>query len=123
MENLVNYTFKARYGYDDLKSEYAYRGNSQGDESASNEVHSDKTSGGWMSFGFDCEETQEAIDKEVAYRKRWNKHYIDSLKANGKFGAEYSINVSFVKHPFFDDPPQQIQMSSSFIILDLNKSK
>jgi len=117
----VNYTLKFRYGIDDLKSEYAYRGNSQGDESVSNGVHSDKASGGWMSYGFDVPETQEAIDKEVIWRKKWNKNYINSLKANGKYGIEYSVGVSFVKHPLFDEPPQQLLMSSKFLILDLNE--
>jgi hypothetical protein len=120
MENLVRYTLKFRHGYDDLKCEYAYRGNSQGDESASNDVEANKNNQ-WMSFYFDCPETQEAIDKEVIWRKKWNKNYINSLKANGKFGTEYSIGVSFVKHPLFDEPPQQLLMSSKFLILDLNE--
>jgi hypothetical protein len=117
---LKKYTFKQRYGYDDLKSEYAYRGNSQGDDSGSNDVATNQNNP-WMSFGFDCPQTQEAVDKEVIRRKEWNKNYVNSLKANGKFGLEYDINVSFIPHPMFDEPTQpEPTFSSKFLILNLN---
>lgn len=119
---LKKYTLTGRYGYDDLKSEYAYRGNSQGDDSGSNDVEANKNNT-WMSFRFNCPETQEAVDKEVLIRKEWNKNYINSLKANGKFGLTYDINCYFTPHPMFDDvPPRPLPMTSKILFLNLNET-
>jgi len=125
MDNLTKFTLKRRYGIDDLKGLYAYVGNSQGDHSGSNELHSDKESGGWMSFVFNCEETQEAINAEVKSRAIWNENYIEELKKSGKYGTEFEINMSFQRHPLFDDEKatERPTMTHSFFIMDMSKDK
>jgi len=59
-----------RLGIDDLKSIYAWQGNSQGDESVTNDTKEGLASGGWMSFVFDGigKYDQKAIDAESARR-------------------------------------------------------
>jgi len=123
MSNLKTFKLKRHAGVDDLKGLYAYVGNSQGDHSGSNELHSDKASGGWMSFVFDCEETQEAINAEVKSRAIWNENYVEELKKSGKFGTEYEINMSFRRHPLFDDEKasETPTMTHSFFIMDVSK--
>ena len=78
MENL--YKITGRKGIDDLKSLYAFVGNSQGDSSASNSIEEYQAAKGWMSFVFDCNLTQEAIEEEIQKRKSWNDAYIKELK-------------------------------------------
>ena len=113
-------TLTYKHGIDDLKSLFAFRGNSQGDDSGSNDV-SLNINNTWMSFGFDCEKTQEAVDREVKIRARWNEDYIEKLKAKGEFGKEYTTSVSFQPHPVFDEIQNKLLQSSSFYILDLSK--
>lgn len=126
---MVNtYKLKFKHGIDDLQSEYAFRGNSQGDESQSNEISDYKASQGWMSFifeGIDIND-QEAIYKEYARRKLANQKYIEQLHNEGRFGEEYEISVSFEDNPAFDAPidtnETNFQPSSyKLIILDNEK--
>lgn len=114
-------TINCKYGIDDLKSVYAYRGNSQGDNSGSNDVEQNKNNS-WMSFGFDCEQTQEAVNAEVLTRKAWNENYIEELKEKGEYGKPYELNVSFNPHPMFDSELAAPLQSHSFHIIDLSKT-
>lgn len=115
-------TIKHRKGIDDLKGLFAYIGNSQGDTSHSNELNADKASEGWMSFVFDCPQTQEAIDQEVERRKSHNEAYIAELKASGQYGQEYDTKISFVKHPIFDnqEPKESMPSRISYSFMHLN---
>jgi hypothetical protein len=109
-------------GIDDLKGLHAFVGSwGQGDHYNSNDCSVNHPS--YVKFVFDCEKNQDSINKEIDCRKAWNKNYIDSLKANGLYGSEYKINVTFVTHPLFDENPQQTLMSSSFIFLNTNNEQ
>lgn len=121
MANLTTYKFPQHYGINDLKILSAYTGSwGQGDHYSSNDVSLNHPS--YVSFQFDCEQTQEAVDAEIEYRKRWNKNYTASLKANGKFGQEYFISLSMIPHPLFDEAEApKMTMSHSFHLLDLSK--
>ena len=64
-KKMVKYKLKGRYGIDDLKSLYAFHGNSQGDETRTNSIKLYKSSEEWLSFVFDCKLTEEAIFNEI----------------------------------------------------------
>ncbi len=119
---MKQYTIKYKHGIHDLKSEYAFHGNSQGDESRSNNIATYLASGGWMSFMFDCPMTEEAIAIEVAKRKEWNIDYINKLKDEGRFGEEYEIALSIQEHPLFDTPLEGKPLESYKVkFIDLSK--
>lgn len=97
------YKLEMKKGLDDLKPIYAFRGNSQGDKSATNSINTYKNSGGWMSFIFDCPLEQAAIDKQVEKNRLWNDNYIKELQKEGRYLEEYEISIELVHNPLFDD--------------------
>lgn len=101
METTI-YTFKGKRGITDLRSEYAFVGNSQGDESRSNSIEDYIAAKGWMSYVFSCSLNQDAIDKEAKRRKQRNSDYIKQLKEEGRFEEEYEIKLELVNNPTFD---------------------
>ena len=121
MENL--YKITGRKGINDLKSLYAFVGNSQGDSSASNSIEEYQAAKGWMIFVFDCELTQEAIEEEIQKRKSWNETYIKELKETGEYGKVYFINVQVELDPIYDAPTKITPAAESFRMefLDLSK--
>lgn len=130
MSSITNYTIKNRRGIDDLECEYAFRGNSQGDDSVSNEISDYLGSDSWMSFGFkNIDKTdQEAIYKESARIKAKNLAYIKELKESGKYGEEYDITISLVNDPFWDTPTKvtgkqlnDVTWSHKMVWLDTSK--
>jgi hypothetical protein len=48
-----------------------------------------------------------------------NKKYIEELKANGEFGKETEVSISFVHHSMFDDVSYPTIFSSKCFLLDL----
>lgn len=102
MKNKI-YELKLKKGIDDLKPIYAFKGNSQGDESQSNLVSDYVASKGWMSFLFDCLLEQKAINRQVEKNKLWNENYIKGLKEIGKFEEEYEISIELVHNPILDE--------------------
>ncbi len=123
MENL--YKITGRKGIDDLKSLYAFVGNSQGDSSASNSIEEYQAAKGWMSFVFTCELTQEAIEEEIQKRKSWNDAYIKELKETGEYGKIYYVNIQLELDPIYDAPTKSAPVAESFRMefLDLSKHK
>ena len=121
MENL--YKITGRKGIDDLKSLYAFVGNSQGDSSASNSIEEYQAAKGWMSFVFDCNLTQEAIEEEIQNRKSWNDAYIKELKETEEYGKVYFINIQVELDPIYDAPTKSTPVAESFRMgfLDLSK--
>jgi hypothetical protein len=119
---MTKYKIKGRRGIDDLQGIYAFIGNSQGDTSGTNDIEVYKASGGWMSFVFNCELTQEAINKESERIIEANSKYISQLIKEEKYGEEYESILSIEPNPLFDyintDKPT---ISHSFTILDFNK--
>lgn len=120
---MEKYEIKFKHGIHDLKSEYAFHGNSQGDESVSNSIATYQASQGWMSFMFDCPMTEEAIAIEVAKNKAWNKEYIQKLKDEGRFGEEYTITMSVQEHPLFDTPKHESPPSESYQMVFIDTAK
>ena len=122
----TEYTFTRKYGIDDLKSEYAFHGNSQGDQSVSNDINVYSNSGGWMSYIFkDIPLNQKLIDKEVLNRRKYNENYIKQLKREGKFGKDYKQILSIQSDPIYDSKveyPKTPCESYRFDILDLTKN-
>lgn len=108
MSRQHTYTFKTRKGIDDLLSPYAFHGNSQGDESAHNDIEQYKNSGGWQSFVFKCELTEEAIAAEIERRRKWNTAYVMMLKASGEYGKEVDNTLTFAYNPAFDAEQSQL---------------
>lgn len=104
---MKTYNFIGKKGIDDLLSEYAFIGGSQGDETASNSLEEYNKSDGWLikCFGEDFVYTQENIDIEVKIRKFKNEKYIKELKADGKYGEEYEIQLSLKDNPLLDKQP------------------
>lgn len=95
---------KRQRGVDDLLCECAFTGNSQGDESWSNEIADYKAAKGWMSFRFNGVDIndQKAIYAEVERRKKHNADYIQQLKDEGRYLEEYVITFNFQPFPLFD---------------------
>jgi len=98
------YKVKYRKGIDDLKSLYAFHGNSQGDESQTNDIQTFLDSKGWMSFIFDCEMTEGAILQQAMENHLWNNLYIQELKAKGEYGIEDDYSIHVQHNPLFDVP-------------------
>ncbi len=107
MNNEVN-TFKltCKKGVDDLLNIYAFSGNSQGDETRTNEISDYIAAKGWLSYGFENVDItdQEAIYKESKRRRLENEKYIDTLIAEGRYKEEYIISINFHHNPEFDGP-------------------
>lgn len=114
-------------GKTDLLNIYAFRGNSQGDESHSNEIIDYKTSDGWMSFHFEGidKTNQEAIYIESLRRQKLNAEYIEKCKSDGTFGERLpDIEMQLTNFPLFDDNTindHPTRISYSNIILDTTK--
>lgn len=101
--NTIEYKFERYKGVDDLLGEYAFVGNSQGDETRTNSTKEYEASEGWLSYMFkDVPMTQEAIDKEVEFRKRFNIEYIKILKSHGTYREPFSVTVKMIHNPLFD---------------------
>lgn len=118
---MKQFEMKLRRGVDDLKSLFAFHGNSQGDESCTNDIEVYKASKGWMTFTFDCDLTEEAIQAEIETRKKANEEYVKSLKESGKYEEEYTVKIQFNDHPMFDrvDDTKEFPLSSyRMIFLD-----
>lgn len=121
-----NYSvFSGKKGIDDLQNEYAFRGNSQGDESCSNEISDYLASGGWMSFHFPVPiDDQRAIYEESKRRKAANEKYIRQCKKDGTYGTVLPpIQLKMVHNPLFDDNTFNPKTSGSYIIIDSEKLK
>jgi len=118
----MKYNFEYEYGIDDLKEEYAFVGNSQGDESATNSIESYKDSEGWLSYTFEnVPLNQKAINKEVLKRKEYNKNYIQKLKDSGKYGKKYKVSIQIEDDMLYDEKVNTIETESYRIdILNLN---
>lgn len=110
---------KQYYGVDDLLGLYAYVGSwGTGDHYNSNEVGIDHPS--YVSFVFDCLETQEAVNAEIIRRKLENEKYIQDLKNTGQYKEPYVIGLTFKEHPIFDSHVESKLISHSFHIIDLS---
>lgn len=97
------YTGICRLGIDDLLGEAAYTGSwGQGDHYYSNNFYISHPD--YVSFVFDCEESQEAINEELEFRRAWNKAYIKQLKESGEYGKEgEGISITLVENPLYDN--------------------
>lgn len=119
---MMEYKIKGRRGIDDLQGIYAFIGNSQGDTSGTNDIEVYKASRSWMSFVFNCELTQGAINKEIEKRIETNSKYISQLINEGKYGEEYESILTIEPNPLFDACiKDKLTGSYSFTILDFNK--
>ena len=84
-ENFTEYIGpKRRLGIDDLRSEFAFHGNSQGDDSVSNSVDTFVSQKGWMSVNCWYKDidylNQDEVDKKVLEIKQFNADRIEQLK-------------------------------------------
>jgi hypothetical protein len=121
----MEYRIMFRKGIDDLKSLYAFHGNSQGDESRTNSIQEYKDSKGWLSFVFDgCELTDEAIKERIKQNHTANTQYIEKLKADGQFGDIESFGITLQYNPHFDAPLLRTSSQLSnyrMLFLDFNE--
>jgi hypothetical protein len=121
----MEYRIMFRKGIDDLKSLYAFHGNSQGDESRTNSIAEYKASKGWLSFVFDdCELTEEAIKERIQQNHLANEQYIEKLKADGQYGEIDSLRIKVAYNPHFDMPLRHTPSSLSsyrMVFLDFNE--
>jgi hypothetical protein len=118
---MQQYKFKIKKGIDDLKGLYAFVGNSQGDTNCSNSITDYLSSQGWMSFVFDCELTDQAIQEEILKRKAWNEQYIQDLKESNEYGQEVEYSMNIEHNSLFDkasDDKGYPLSSYRFIFLD-----
>ena len=95
-------------GVHDLKSLFAFHGNSQGDDSQHNDIQRYKDSMGWNSFCFACGLTEEEIAKEIETRRAWNEAYVARLREEGRYEEEYFITVRIKHNPIFDSPQNPV---------------
>lgn len=104
---MKTYKTKKKLGIDNLFCEFAFVGSSQGDESVSNDIDDYINSKGWMSITKGFEEIandQQAIYEESKRRCIINMEYIEKLKAEGRYGEEYEIELNLHPSPDFDTP-------------------
>lgn len=119
---MTEYKIKGRRGIDDLQGIYAFVGNSQGDTSGTNDIEVYKASGGWMSFIFNCELEQNAINAESERRIILNSQYIKELIEDYKYGEEYETIINVEHNSLFDDPQENRPLLSyTTTFLDLTK--
>jgi hypothetical protein len=111
---MESFTLKCKHGIDDLQSEFAFHGASQGDETRTNDVEVYKDSAGWLINIFkDVDPTdQQAVLNEAAKRKAENIQYIEKLHSENKFGEEYELTLNFQHNPAFDNPPKETPLES-----------
>jgi hypothetical protein len=113
-------------GKNDLLDIYAWHGNSQGDESRTNDVEEALSMKGWMSPTFkdvDCT-NQEAVDAEVLRRIAENDKYIKELMKSGEYLKEYKSDIEFtmIHDPKWDTPKSNIKLESYRIVMfDMSK--
>lgn len=122
-EYKVQGTYK---GINDLKSIYAFHGNSQGDTSVSNDIDVYKSSNGWMCISkyfkdIDCS-NQEEINKRSLKLKKENDKYIAQCHKNNTYG-EYNGDITFkiMANPLMDNNIKIKKSSLVFDILDFSK--
>lgn len=106
INDFTTYTLKRLRGVHDLKNIYAWTGNSQGDEFATNDSAKGMARGGWASYRFlDIDVSdQNAINAESERRQRDNDEYIKELKEKGEYMKEYEIKVHLKHNSIFDSP-------------------
>jgi len=114
-------------GVDDLQSEYAFVGSSQGDHSKTNSIQEYKDSKGWLVCiweGVDLTD-QDAIDKEAIRRHEENLNYIDQLVKSGEYKKPYTITIEFEHSKIFDKPGTMPKESplQSFRLMFIDNSK
>ena len=120
---------KRRLGIDDLKSEFAFNGNSQGDDSVSNSVDTFISQKGWMSVNCWYKDidylNQDEVNKKVLDIKKSNSDRIEQLKLSGDYGKEVEGIHIFIEHdPLYDtikDRFTESAMTYRYEILDLSK--
>lgn len=107
-----SYTFTNTHklGITDLEYEYAFHGNSQGDDSRTNSVEDYLSSGGWKSVSSNFKDInyldQSEVDKRVLEIRNKNKQRIVSLKEQGEYGKEVDSDIilTLKQCPTFDTP-------------------
>ena len=131
-ENFTEYIGpKRRLGIDDLRSEFAFHGNSQGDDSVSNSVDTFVSQEGWMSASSWYKDidylNQDEVDKRVFEIKQFNADRIEQLKLSGDYGKEVEgIHVLVEHDPLYDtikDCFSKNAMTYRYEILDLSNKK
>ena len=103
-------TYKLSGGYKgitDLKSKYAFHGNSQGDDSATNDIEAFKSSQGWLSVSRGFEDidylNEDAVAKRSAEIEQENREYVEALKKSGEYGTYLGdISLTIKVNPLFD---------------------
>jgi len=123
---IKTYSCTRKLGIDDLLSEYAFVGNSQGDETRTNSIEEYKNSGGWLSYAFSVELTDESIQKEVNKRKAANELYVAKLKEEGKYGEDFEWAIQVKENLLFDSSHSSPSaatplMSHRMIFIDFDK--
>ena len=116
-----SYTFTntRKLGISDLECEYAFYGNSQGDDSRTSSVEDYLSSGGWKSVSSNFKDInyldQNEVDKRVLEIRNKNKHRIISLKEQGEYGKEVDsdITLTLKQCPTFDTSFLNIITTSS----------
>lgn len=110
-------------GIDDLLQTHAFIGNSQGDETKTNNISEYLNSGGWLSYVFkDIDITdQEAIYRESAKRAYENKKYIKKLKDENSYEELYPITLEFQYNEKLDSNKIQPAPSYTFWVEDITK--
>lgn len=108
MEELTEYKAKCKRGINDLQSEYAFHGASQGDDSRSNEIKLYKESGGWMIPNSSFKKVIDITDQEAIYKhsekiRQENIDYVNQLYKENRFGEEYEVSLKLHKLKGFDD--------------------
>lgn len=99
---------KKHKGIDDLKLAYAFIGNSQGDETMSNDVSYFIYCDGWLSVSSNYKDInyliQENVDKRTKELNEYNDNYIKKLKDSGEYDLEYINEITFnmINLPEFD---------------------
>lgn len=101
-------SLKKHKGIDDLKLAYAFIGNSQGDETISNDVSYFIHCDGWLSVSSNYKDInyliQENVDKRTKELNEYNDNYIENLKDSGEYNLEYIDEITFnmIDLPEFD---------------------
>lgn len=131
-ENFTEYIGPKRMlGIDDLRSEFAFHGNSQGDDSVSNSVDTFVSQEGWMSVNSWYKDidylNQDEVDKRIIEIKQFNADRIKQLKLSGDYGKEVEGIHIFIEHdPLYDtikDCFSKNAMTYRYEILDLSNKK
>lgn len=129
MEGFKTYKVKgSNKGISDLKSIYAFHGNSQGDESRTNDVERFKNSEGWLSVSTYFKDidylNQEEVNKLSFEIEKENDKYIESLHKSGEYG-DYNgdIELSIKENPMYDSPRRPGKSLESYRMTFIDFSK